>query len=128
MTRMKAPEFAAFLERDGYRCIRCGRGGDTLVPNHRANRGHGGSKLRERPSNVVTLCSECNGLIESDAAAAAHAREMGWKLHSATDSLAAPVWDPYMRAWYLLNDDHGRLFQADIPPLPLTSIGPLKGS
>lgn len=110
MTSMTALSFAPFLERDGYRCIRCGRGGDTLVPNHRANRGHGGSKLAERPSNVVVMCSDCNGMIESDAMAAQQARDNGWKLQRHEDPETEPAWDPYMRAWYLLDDDHGRKF------------------
>lgn len=115
MTRMKPAEFAAFLERDGYRCIHCGHG-QALTPQHRQNRGMGGSKAREVPSNVVVLCSEYNGRIESDPAAATEAKRYGWKLESWEDPKQVPVYDPQMFSWFLLDDDYGRTFTA--PPDP----------
>ena len=108
MGRMTAKQFGRYLERDQGRCYHCGTT-DTLVPNHRANRGAGGSKLRERPSNVVTLCSRINGEIEADALAAAHAVAMGWKLRSWDDPLAAPVWDTMSGTWWLFGDNFERV-------------------
>jgi len=53
---------------------------DTFVPQHRINRGMGGSKLLDRPSNVIVMCSEWNGLIESSSHHAVRAHNYGWKL------------------------------------------------
>ncbi len=108
MGRMRPKDFAVVLERDGYRCAHCGCGGDTLIPNHRANRGHGGSKVAERLSNVVTMCARANTDIESDAGAAAEARRYGWKLSRWEDPAVVPVYDLGLDAWYVLDDNGGR--------------------
>jgi len=62
--------FAKFLNRDKA-CVHCGTTDSTLIPQHRINRGMGGSKLLNKPSNIVVLCSAFNGLIEANAEAAA---------------------------------------------------------
>lgn len=107
MGRMTPKQFAAYLERDLGRCYHCGTT-DTLVPNHRANRGAGGSKLRERPSNVVTLCAKYNGDIEADPYAAAQAITLGHKLRSWDNPLEQPVFDVMSGTWWLLGDDMTR--------------------
>lgn len=104
---MNRKQFQKFLNRDKH-CYHCGSSGDDLVPQHRANRGMGGSKLRERPSNVVAFCSLTNGLIESDAQMAQDARWFGWKLETWEDPLETPIYDRSTGHWYLLDDSYGR--------------------
>jgi hypothetical protein len=99
-------EFARFMERDGG-CIHCG---DvvTAVPNHRVNRGMGGSRKRDNPANIVVLCSEVNGLIESDPVWQRRAIEYGWKLRSWDDPTFIPVFEPMWGNWWRLDDEGGR--------------------
>ncbi len=104
---MTPKEFKKYLERDFNECVHCGISDDTLVPNHRKNRGHGGSKLLNQSSNIVVMCSEFNGKIESVPAAADMARKFGWKLSSWDDPTEVPI---YSRgAWWLLDDNYGRV-------------------
>ncbi|PZE23881.1 hypothetical protein [Curtobacterium sp. MCBD17_028] len=56
----------ALEQRDGRRSAWTGNESDTLVPQHRANRGMGGRGSLDRLSNLVWLESDLNGLIESD--------------------------------------------------------------
>lgn len=105
---MNQKTFQKFLDRDQGRCLHCGRDDDALAPNHRKNRGMGGSKERDVPSNVVVLCSQFNGLIESSASAAAEALKNGWKLYSGQDPLVTPVFDVNDGTWYLLDDKFKR--------------------
>ena len=104
--RMKPKEFAKFLERDGY-CLHCGET-EAIAPNHRINRGMGGSKLRDNPANIVILCSMLNGLIESDQRYADMAKSYGWKLDSWQLPEQKPVFDTYTGFWLLLDNDYGR--------------------
>lgn len=101
-------EYERMLERDGYHCYHCGTT-EGLVPNHRRNRGMGGSKAREVPSNVVTLCSSVNGLIESDDRWAELARRYGWKLREGEDPLGVPAYDRQARTWYMFDDTWSRM-------------------
>ena len=103
---MTPKQFARFMERDGG-CVHCG---DvvTAVPNHRQNRGMGGSRKRNHPANIVVLCSEINGLIESDPVWATRAREYGWKLRPWDDPLFVPVYEPMWGVWWRLDDEGGR--------------------
>lgn len=103
---MTPKQFQKFLDRDKG-CYHCGSEA-TAVPNHRANRGMGGSKERDVPSNIVTLCAELNGLIESDAYAAQLANQFGWKLSSWDDPKEVPVYDTQTNCWFLLGDDFTR--------------------
>lgn len=100
---------ALVFERDGHRCLHCGTG-DQLSPQHRRNRGMGGTSAAalHAPSNVVTLCWPANSAMESDAAAAAEGRRYGWKLDRDQDPAATPVYDAAAGLWYLLRDDYGR--------------------
>ena len=106
---MTPKEFSKYLERDFGRCVHCGVTDDTLVPQHRSNRGMGSVKSRNKPSNIVVLCSAYNQLIESSASEASRARANGWKLSSHQDSLFVPLWDAVDRSWWLLDDDYGRV-------------------
>jgi len=103
---MNSKQFDKFKERDFGRCVHCGLDDDTLVPQHRKNRGFGGSKERDKPSNILTFCSAFNGLIESSAEAARAARMNGWKLDSWDDPTEVPFYSG--GAWYILTDDFGR--------------------
>jgi hypothetical protein len=103
---MNRKQFARYLERDGG-CVHCGDV-ETAVPNHRANRGIGGSKKRDHPANIVVLCSEMNGLIESDATWQLKALGYGWKLRQWQDALSVPVYEPLTGCWWLLDDGFGR--------------------
>lgn len=93
------------LDRDLHRCMHCGIEGETLVIQHRSNRGHGGSNSAERASNYVVLCSYFNGLIESDAKAAGIAKRFGYKISRYDNTREMPVYDTVTGQWWLLNDD-----------------------
>lgn len=91
MTRVPSRLLKGLDARDGHRCAwhtTCDT--DTLVPHHRSNRGMGGRKSLDRLSNLVWLCSEANGLIESDGSYASDARLRGIKIssHSEPSSVA----------------------------------------
>ena len=100
-------EFAKFLARDGH-CYHCGVSDDTLVPQHRRNRGMGGSQSRSNASNVVVVCSHSNGMFEASEAASKTAQRYGWKLRAGQDSLTTPVFDAYEGVWYYLDDNFGK--------------------
>ena len=107
---MNLKEFQKLLARDVC-CQHCGRIDDTLVVQHRANRGAGGSKSRNRPSNYVLICSSFNGLMESSAAHAEFARKMGIKLGSWENPLEVPVY--FGGQYWLLDDDWGKVAVAN---------------
>jgi len=98
-------EFDKYLKRDNHRCWHCGLDDDTLIPQHRKNRGHGGLRSLNNPFNVIVLCSRFNGLIEADSDAAQLARDYGWKLSQYEDPEFVPIWDMSEQKWYLLNAD-----------------------
>jgi len=68
----------------------------------------GGSKERNRASNVVVFCSWANGELESNAVFAARARKLGWALRSGQDSAATPIRDA-SGTWWLLDDGFQRI-------------------
>lgn len=102
---MTKKEWANYLNRDLV-CPHCGTDDGTLIPQHRANRGMGGSHKKHKPSNIIVMCSWFNGQIEANAKAAELARVMGWKLESWQDSLTTPFYCE--GKWYLLDDNFGR--------------------
>jgi hypothetical protein len=104
---VNAKEFAKLVARDTY-CLHCGEQ-EAISPNHRANRGMGGSKLRDKPSNLVVLCSELNNLIESDSWHRGQALKYGWKLASWDSPEVMPVFDGVAGVWYLLDNNYGRI-------------------
>lgn len=105
---MNGRQFAKYLARDLHCVCGCVGREDTLIPQHRVNRGHGGSKLLDRPANILVLCSEVNGLIESDARVAAMARSYGWKLRSWENPETKPFYDRATGEWNLIDNDFNR--------------------
>lgn len=103
-------QFAKYLKRDQY-CYHCGLQDETLIPQHRINRGMGGSKTLDTPSNIIVLCSYANGLVESNAFWAERARQFGWKLSSWADPSVNPVFDVVSGDWWVLDDSFGRVKQ-----------------
>ena len=87
-------------ERDGGICWHCGSA-ENLTIHHRINRGMGGSKLLDRPSNLVLMCTEHNGLMESEFMVAREARDKGWKVSRHSSPLHAPIVDSIGQWWYL---------------------------
>lgn len=105
---MKRKEFQRYLDRD--QSCPCGcNSTDTLVPQHRVNRGMGGSRLLDRPANIIVLCSLMNGLIESDARAAQLARQYGWKLDRTQKPEEHPVLHRATNEWFFLDNDFQRI-------------------
>ena len=105
---MNQKDFQRLLRRDNEACYHCATDDQTLIPQHRKNRGAGGSKLGDRPSNLITLCSLANSLAESDANFAALCRAYNWKLNSYQDSLKEPVYEMATGKWWRLDDSWGR--------------------
>lgn len=101
---MNGKQFRRFVDRDGG-CIHCGEL-EAIAPHHRINRGMGGSKKLDIPSNIVVLCSVINGHIESDAEAAEEARRFGWKLSRGAVSSEVPIYIPTAGQWVLLDDEY----------------------
>jgi hypothetical protein len=91
------------MARDGF-CYHCGTN-DDLIIHHRKNRGMGGSKLLDTPSNLITICAIFNSLMESDADSAAWAKQCGLKLASWQDSEKVPVYHQTLNRWFRLGDD-----------------------
>lgn len=87
-------------------CYHCGAT-DGLQPHHRKNRRAGGSKLLDRPDNLMMVCGIYNGLMESDPDVAAKAREFGHKLRS-WDGFEMPVFDQVNQIWWALDENGGR--------------------
>lgn len=104
---MNRKEFQKYLDRDKH-CLHCGVADDTLVPQHRRNRGLGGSRLRSNASNIVVVCSLSNGLFEASESHSRAAQRYGWKLRAGQDPESTPVFDAYEGVWYLLADDFTR--------------------
>lgn len=105
---MNGRQFALYLARDMHCPCGCVGREDTLVPQHRINRGMGGSKELDRPANVIVLCSSANGLIESNATWAARARTYGWKLSRSESPEETPFYDLATRTWNLIDNDYNR--------------------
>ena len=102
---MKSKDFQKLLDRD-QGCLHCGEV-VAVAPNHRINRGMGGSKRLDVPSNLVVLCSVLNGQIESDARWARVAKEYGWKLEKWQNPLEVKVFSIILGEWLLLDDAWG---------------------
>jgi hypothetical protein len=99
-------EFAKLIARDNY-CLHCGEI-EAISPQHRINRGMGGSKLRSNSANLIVLCSQLNNLIEADSWYQSMALRYGWKVPSWEKPEAVPVFDGISGVWYLLDNDWGR--------------------
>lgn len=105
---MTKRQFAKYLARDMHCPCGCMGREETYVPQHRKNRGLGGSKLLDTPSNIIVMCSELNGLIESNADLAAQAEQFGWKLKRWQDPAETPVFDRATGEWSLIDDDFNK--------------------
>lgn len=101
-------QFAKYEARDKY-CPHCGQTAPYLVPHHRSNRGFGGYKKADRPSNIIAICAILNGAMESDSETARQAQEYGWKISRYADPVEVPIWDSVAGEWWLLTDDYNRL-------------------
>lgn len=108
---MNSKEFAKYLRRD-IGCVHCGVV-EQAVNHHRANRGNGGMKSLNRPSNILVVCSQLNGLMESDADWAARARDYGWKISKFAQPEFEPVYYPLEGRWYYLDDFYERAICLD---------------
>ena len=103
------------FQRDRWACALCGaiRTDGSLVPHHRANRGMGGNPKADQPSNILSLCSRCNELLEQDAPLARRARRYGIKIssffvggaHLIPVKVCVPGTD--FRVWMALDNDYG---------------------
>jgi hypothetical protein len=63
----------------------------------------GSYKALDTLQNCIMVCADYNGRMESDAAVASWARDLGHKL-SKFASPSAPVFDNYAKRWYYLTD------------------------
>ena len=97
-------QFQKYLDRDGG-CVHCGQT-ESVAPHHRLNRGMGGSKVRDVPSNIIVICSDLNNRMESDYTTAQRAKLMGWKLSPGANPREIPV-RHYSGDWRLLDDSFG---------------------
>lgn len=103
---MTPKEFRRYLERDGG-CLHCGEQ-EAVAPQHRINRGMGGSQERHKPANIIVLCSAMNQAVEQSSKAAALAKQYGWKLETWQQPAEVPVYDALSGCWYLLDNQFGR--------------------
>lgn len=100
------------LDRDGYRCVRCGvpiqgeRGRDWSM-QHRRPRGMGGTDRGDAnsPANLVALCGSgttgCHGHVESRRA---EAYVHGWLVSLHVDPANVPVLVDHGSRWVYLTD------------------------
>jgi len=107
------------MERDQYRCVRCGNPvtGDPGVDyslQHRIPRGMGGSKdpRLNLPSNLILFCgsgtSGCHGEVESKRAEARDAGYLVWRSQNPAEvPVTVALW-PGFTVPYLLDDLGGR--------------------
>lgn len=102
---MKPNEFKKYEARDSH-CPHCGIGVPYLVPHHRKNRGMGGSKVLDTPSNILLVCATLNGAMEQQSEVAEDAKRFGWKLESWQDPAVVPVYDAMSGFLYRLKDDY----------------------
>lgn len=103
---MNPKQFQKYLDRDEY-CLHCGET-EAIAPHHRANRGMGGSKARDVPSNIIVICSKFNGSMEANHYDSATGRVNGWKLSAWHDPKSEPVFDAVKGEWFLLDDNFNR--------------------
>jgi hypothetical protein len=90
------------LQKRDQWCWHCGS--TELVPHHRKNRQAGGSKLLDRADNIILVCAQYNGLMESDADVAEQARLFGHKLRS-WEEFRTAVFDRPTATWYILGEE-----------------------
>ena len=69
----------------------------------------GGSRVLDRPANIIVMCSRMNGLIESDARYAEAARGYGWKLSRWESPEETPFYDIATGTWNLIDNTYHRV-------------------
>jgi len=104
---MTPKEFYKYKQRDQH-CYHCGEMYE-LIPHHRSNRGMGGAKSANKPSNIIAMCAIINNEMESNAKMAEIAREYGWKLSRYENTLIRPVYDATTGFWFRLDDGYKRI-------------------
>jgi len=97
--------------RDKY-CWHCGEDFE-LVAHHRKNRGMGGRPSLDRIDNLMLVCQEYNGAMESDSAVAVWANDYGHKLKQWED-FERPVFDQVLKQWFFL-DQFGSKRETETP-------------
>lgn len=86
-------------ERDGHRCVSCGR--HDLTFQHRQAVGMGGSNQRPRLDQGLAACGTCNSRYEADLHQAA--LRFGWKVPRWVEHAGlVPVFVPVEGRWYRL--------------------------
>lgn len=100
------------LERDGFECMIAGPRclGVATEPDHRANRGMGGSTVLDKPHCLIAACGICNG--DKTAATGAWRAELvergvivekaATNRETALRCMYTPVVDRRGRLWFLL--------------------------
>lgn len=100
------------LQRDDWRCLRCGndlsdlsRGGGDI--HHRCPRRAGGttSPMINLPSNLVTLCRDCHRYAELYRVQSIAENLV---LSDVSQASSRPVWRGWHRGWWVLTDDGRR--------------------
>jgi hypothetical protein len=99
---MNIKSFRKFLDRDGG-CVHCGET-EAVSPHHRSNRGMGGSKSKDVPSNIIVMCSQMNLLMEASEKHATMARLFGWKLRPWEDPAEVAFFHQVRGAWFYADD------------------------
>lgn len=98
--------------RDGFRCAACGLD-NHLTLQHRSNRQMGGDKtarkglrgVKDRFSNLLTMCMTCNTRLESDRDFMQKGIDNGWKLKQYMEPRNVPVCIAWLGEYRLLEDD-----------------------
>lgn len=98
-------------ERDHGRCWHCGTD-ENVTLHHRVNRGMGGSKLLDMPSNLIVMCGAFNVAMESELKAHRVAKEMGWKVSRHSSPSQTRITD--FRGEVFLLDDAFRIWRLDV--------------
>lgn len=99
-------------DRDEWRCCSCGIT-DNHTLQHRVNKGMGGDKTKDKvkdnPSNLVTMCNQCNTALEFDVDFRRTGISMGWKVLQGRDPSQIPCWFSWAMEWRLLDNNFGYL-------------------
>lgn len=103
------------FDRDHYKCAVCGDPSGIVV-HHRINRGMGGDPkgVMNRLSNLLTLCTFCNGAAESLPSFAESCRRDGVKLRHGVETLKVPVRYGWTGEWRLLDDDGNAMLVGEV--------------